>query len=1107
VIRLDQDIPGVWHSEWVQVAQRVEVGILGPLTVRVDADHPAISGSRLRRLLLRLAVDAGSVVSAGELLDAVWPEDESRPEGATNALQSLISRLRRALADASAIQQLPGGYRLAVAKSDIDAHLFAELAARGRSELRAGDADAAMVTLESALALWRGAPLSDADAAPYAEAVVARLGQQRIQATGDLFDGYIALGRAADVVAQLEELATAEKFQEAFTGQLMTALAAAGRTAEALAVYERLRERLADELGVDPDPQLQAKHLALLRGEMPTATTPVTPAVPPGRPARRTNIRAALTSFIGRDVELYRIAELLDAGRLTTIIGPGGAGKTRLSAQAASAWQDRTADGVWMVELAPVTEAANIPLTMLSALGLRETAVLDRRTERAARDSVERLFEALEEADTLLVVDNCEHLIVAVAELVDTILARCPGVRVLATSREPLGIVGESLCVIPPLGLPPATASAAEAVGYPAVQLLAERAAAVSANFVVDESNVADIVEIVRRLDGLPLAIELAAARMRVLPVHEIALRLSDRFRLLTGGNRTAMPRHRTLRAVVEWSWDLLTAPERLLAERLSVFPAGATEDAANVICADPELPAESIPELLMSLVDKSLLQVVGSEPVRYRMLETIREYGIERLTDRNEAGSARDAHAHYFAALTERLEPELRARGQLVAISVLNEEQDNIAAALRFLGDSGQHDMAIQMVLALGWHWSMSGGHTESLAWMDFLLQLPGIEAQPALIYVKAFRALSRQFSGLADSADDEEQLRAEFAAIAAELEFAPPSRWPALAILGPTLSFFGGEEKHALQLSEALINSQDPWLRAAVRSLRASFAENVGDLEAMRVDVDAALVDYELIGDRWGLATVLNSRGWIRTLVGDLSGAVADYERALEYLGMLSGDGDDLLIHLRLSGLKLRMGDLVGARHSVEVARGEDMGAVHGMVRQVFADGVDVQILLSAGDYAGAMVIGDRLRAALSVQEPAAYMRGHLAALTLAVTAAVSLRVGDRQQTAQDLAVAFPLARETNDMPIVALVGVGTSGLAMLMGRSRDAAYMLGAAARLRGGDDFTEPTVAYLVGVLEQELGAGFNEAYGEGKLLSIDAALKSLDPAGLARAPSM
>ncbi len=1086
----------------MQAAHRAEVGILGPLTVRVGTHHPPISGARLRRLLLRLAVDAGAVVSTGELLDAVWPEDETRPDGATNALQSLVSRLRRALADASIIQQLPGGYRLVVDKAAVDAHHFAELAVLGRHQRRNGDSSGALATLESALALWRGAPLVDADGAPYSDSVIARLNEQRIQATVELFDAHIELGRAADVVAELEELATADILQEAFTGQLMTALAASGRTADALAAYERLRERLADELGVDPDPRLQAKHLALLRGEIlsgPAVVPAVTGSVPPPVPqARTTNIRASLTSFIGRDVELRRIGELLESGRLTTIIGPGGAGKTRLSAQAAAAWQDRTTDGVWMVELAPVTEAANIPLTMLSALGLREAMVLDRRSERATRDSVERLFDALEEADTLLVVDNCEHLIAAVAELVDTILARCPGVRVLATSREPLGIVGESLCVIPPLGLPPVTAGAAEATGYPAVQLLVERAAAVSASFAVDESTVADVVEIVRRLDGLPLAIELAAARMRVLPVHEVAVRLSDRFRLLTGGHRTAMPRHRTLRAVVEWSWDLLTGPERLLAERLSVFPAGATEDAASVTCADDQLSTAAIPELLMSLVDKSLLQVVDTYPVRYRMLETIREYGVERLADRDEAGSARAAHAHYFAALTERLEPELRSRGQLSAISVLNEEQDNIAAALRFLGDSGQLEPAIRMALALGWHWSMTASHTESLAWMDFLLHLPGIEEQPEQVYLKAFRALSHLFTGLADAVDDEEKVKAEFAVIADELEFAPPPRWPALATLRPTLCFFGGGQKRALQLSEVLIQSPDPWLRAAIRSLRAGFAENVGDLEAMRVDVDAALADYELIGDGWGLATVLNSRAWIRTLSGDLPGAVEDYERAVGYLRALGGDDDDLLVYLRLAGLKLRMGDVVGARESLRDARGTETTGVHGMVRQMFVDGMEAHVLLAMGDGAGAKAICDRLRALLAVPHPAPYMRGQLAALTLSVTAAVALRTGDRRQMELDLAVAFPLAKATGDMPIVSGVGVGTAGLARLTGQWSDSAYMLGAAARLRGGDDFTEPTIASLVVALRAELGARFDEVYADGKLLSIEAALELLDP---------
>ena len=505
-----------------------------------------------------------------------------------------------------------------------------------------------------------------------------------------------------------------------------------------------------------------------------------------------------------------------------------------------------------------------------------------------------------------------------------------------------------------------------------------------------------------------------------------------------------------------------------------------------------------------MSLVDKSLLQVVGSDPVRYRMLETIREYGVERLAERDEAGAARGAHATYFAALAEQLEPEVRGRGQLVAIAMLNDEQDNLAAALRFLGDSGQLDAAVDMALAQVWYWNMSASHTESLAWMDFLLQLPGIEAQPAVVYVRAAGALSQLFSGLADLQVAEQKLQAEFAVIADDLESAPPPKWPALACLGPQLSFFG-DDKRAFRLSDELIDSPDPWLRATVRTMRAGFAENVGDLDSMRVDVDAALEDFEVIGDRWGLATALNSRAWIRTLVGELAGAVEDYERALKYLRVLGSDDDDLLVHLRLSGLKVRMGDLRGAYESLQIARGDESGA-HGVVRRVFADGVEAHLLLSMGDEAGAMAICDQLRATLHKREPAPYMRGHMAALTLSVTAAFAVRIGDRRQTERDLSEAYPLARETNDMPIVALVGVGTAGLAMLGGRYRDSARMLGAAARLRGGDDFTEPTVGYLKGVLEAALGGEFDQAYADGKLLSIDAALKLLDPAELIATPA-
>ena len=587
----------------------MEIGILGPLEVRSGGRVIPITGSRLRALLTRLALDAPSAVSTAELVDAVWPADP--PADRANALQSLISRVRRALGEAGLIQQVAGGYRLAVDRGAVDSAAFSDLVTAGRRGLRDGATVSARDTLAKALALWRGDPLVDAADAGYAVAPIARLTEQRLDAQGDCLEAELRLGRGADVIGDLEALAAANPLRDRFAGQLMRALAAAGRTADALAVYERLRSALAEELGVDPGPELQALQLAVLRGEIAQHVDP-----PVDVRRRRSNLRSSLTSFIGREDEVARVSGLLAAGRLVTIVGPGGAGKTRLANEVAGQWVSGRSDGVWLIELAPVTDGKAIPQAMLGALGLLDARAVDRRVGGQARDSTEYLFEVLADADCLLLVDNCEHLIGPVAILIDQLLASCPNVRILATSREPLGIVGEALCLLPPLGLPPVGVSAADAVDHPAVRLLIERAQAVSAGFCIDDATVAHVTEIVRRLDGLPLAIELAAARLRVMPIGEIAARLSNRFRLLTGGSRTAMPRHRTLRAVVEWSWDLLAPDERLLAERLAVFPAGATVDTAVAICSDDLLPAADIGDLLLALVDKSLLTMIDGARV-----------------------------------------------------------------------------------------------------------------------------------------------------------------------------------------------------------------------------------------------------------------------------------------------------------------------------------------------------------------------------------------------------------------------------------------------------------------------------------------------------------
>ena len=541
----------------------MRVAILGPLEVHDDGGAVlAVAGARLRGLIARLALAGGQPVSTGALAEAVW--DYAPPADVANALQTLVSRARRALGGAAAIEQSAAGYRLAVTPDDVDALRFERLVAAGSGG--AGPGAVARAGAGGRRGLRRAVRPPPCGAAARGD--------------GHLPHREIDAGRAAARAGELEALVAEHPLHEKLTGLLMRALAATGRQADALAAYEALRTRLADELGIDPGPQLQAVHLAVLRGEVAAAPAPA------GR--ARTNLRAQLTSFVGRQDEVARVRDSPGGYRLVTLVGPGGAGKTRLAAEvaagargnaAASApdsapgsppdtgWPDGTwPEGVWIAELASVTDAADVPQAVLGSVGLRESRLLPDGTQRiTSRDARTRLLEGLADASALLVLDNCEHLIDACAHLADALLAHSPRLRIVATSREPLGITGESLFVVPPLD------------EDPAVRLFADRAAAVSPGFTLDGETRPLVTDIVRRLDGLPLAIELAAARLRTLPLAEISRRLTDRFRLLTGGSRTALPRHRTLRAVVEWSWELLTPAERLLAERFSVFPAGAT--------------------------------------------------------------------------------------------------------------------------------------------------------------------------------------------------------------------------------------------------------------------------------------------------------------------------------------------------------------------------------------------------------------------------------------------------------------------------------------------------------------------------------------------------
>ncbi|MCW2840434.1 MAG: AfsR family transcriptional regulator, partial [Aeromicrobium sp.] len=671
----------------------VKVDVLGPLRVRVDDREIDLGGPRSRALVARLALAGGRPVSAATLIGEMWGADV--PADATNALQSVVSRTRRRLPD-GVLDSTAAGYVLHCAT--VDADEFERLATAGR--------------IDEALALWRGEALVDVADRPFAAAAARRLDELRLTAIEASLGSRVRTDPT--VIGELAALTEAHPYRDGFWRLHLTALAAHGRANEALTAYERLRSMLADDLGADPSPQLQELHLSILRGEQASHTRH--PALPAG-----------LTSFVGREGAIDDLLGALDDHRLITILGPGGAGKTRLAIEAARATVGRFEE-VWLTELAPVTGEDDIVQAVLSAMGLVEVVVLDRPSSAPRPADRVRLLEAVRDAEGLLLLDNCEHLIEGVARLAEDLLAHAPKLRIVATSREPLRIIGEYAYQLSPLTMPDENDAVEAALTHSAVQLLVLRAQTVDHTFELTDETLPAVREICVRLDGQPLAIELAAARLRTLTVSQVAARLSDRFRLLTGGNRTALPRHRTLRAVVEWSWDLLDDDERRLAESLSVFPGGVTADSAAAVHGG----SADVEELLESLADKSLLVAVRGRTPRYRMLETLREFGVERLIDRGVADEVREAHLDHFLQVVEAQAVRLRGPGQVEAVDVLDADHGNIMAALRFATDRRDRPRAGRLAAGLAWFWSIRSQHHESFGWARTVLALPG-SADPA--------------------------------------------------------------------------------------------------------------------------------------------------------------------------------------------------------------------------------------------------------------------------------------------------------------------------------------------------------------------------------------
>jgi predicted ATPase/DNA-binding SARP family transcriptional activator len=1054
----------------------VQISYLGPLEVRVGDRVVDVPGRRLRTLLGRLATEVGRPVPPRVLIEALWPQDA--PADPANALQSLVSRLRRTLGDPTLVEQLPGGYRLNVAAEDVDAVRFTRLAAQGRVQLSGGAVAEAATTLREALALWRGEPLAD-DESVEAEAVRVRLADLTA-----VREGGTDLGA---VVAELEALVAEHPLREDLAALRMRALVAVGRPAEALVAYESTRSYLAETLGTDPSTSLQEQYLDVLRLQ------------DAGPVSRRTNLRAALTSFVGRDEAARRVDALLAGpNRLVTIVGAGGAGKTRLASEVAAGWVGRVRDGVWFAELAPVSDPDNIAIAVLDGIGVRDHAALS-PTERSAVSMLaarDRVLQALSEADCLVVIDNCEHVVDAAAALVADLLGKCPGVRVIATSREPLGIDGETLYPLTPLAVPAEGASPAEVAATASVRLLLDRASSVGADLVLDEDTTADVVQVVRRLDGLPLAIELAAARLRVLSIAEIATRLGDRFRLLTGGRRTAMPRHRTLRAVVEWSWDLLSPLERDVAEHFSVFGSGATAEAVVAVCAGTS--QEIVDDVLHALVDKSLL-VAGQDAgeARFRMLETLREYGSERLAGRGRLDVARAAHAAYFAELVRTADAHLRSPRQIEWLRRLDAERDNALTALNYLGEHGQPLAAVEMAVGLAWGWMLRENGKDSARWLTFVLELPGAAESPLYVVAEAMHAVS----AFAMPGSDEAVVgrRANFVDLSDRLGLADGNHYLA-AVLRPLLLFFAEERERAAELADANLSSPDPWIRAATRTIRVAFLENDGDVEGMRKDVELGMAEWQQVGDHWGLASMLSNRGNLRTLDGDAVGAAADFEEALYELRHLGGTTDDLMVNMRLADLRLRAGDFDGAERIADSVRGQQRRAsgFHDE-RALLGELMRGAVAFERGDDVALQACRELLLNALaSIGEPSVF-QAHVAAVAHGFLGCVAIRTAELELARHHVTEGVRFGLDTHDLPIVASAGVAVAAFAQAIGAVRDAAVVLGAAARLRGSDDSTAVMIVRLRTGLRASLGEEFEVAYNQGRTLTKDEALARLDPA--------
>ncbi|WP_166352216.1 BTAD domain-containing putative transcriptional regulator [Phytoactinopolyspora limicola] len=909
-------------------------GVLGPLEVWTADGRPVrVPERKVRTLLADLLVHEGKPAPVHRLVEDLWGQDA--PGKPVGALRAKVSLLRRALDDAEPggrefVVHGPAGYLLRTNADDIDAGRFRILVERARNT---GDDESRAALFGQALRLWRGQPYVDFADEPFTQAAIARLEEARLTALEDEADARLALGDHGRLVGELVDLVHAHPLRERLGAALMLALYRSGRQGESLATFRELQRRLRTELGLDPGTAVARLHEAILRQDPQLDVNSSAPvrtvwAPLPNEPPtpRRTNLPSSLTDLVGRSQAIAEIMDVAAAERLVTLTGPGGVGKTHLAVEVASQLANRYPDGVWLVDLSPRSQRsasdtlppwADVVDAVTETIGLPD--VRPGAETKGASGPLTRLVAALDGSRTLLVLDNCEHLVDGVAEFAAAILRSTSGLGVLATSQETLGIPGEYVYSVPPLDVPdPAVASdPAELRKSSAAELFLRRAAAATPGFAIDADDAVAVANICRRLDGIPLALELAATRLRALGVHELSARLDDRFRVLTGAPRGVPARHQTLRATIDWSWNLLTRDEQAVLRRLAGHADGCTLEAAESTCAGAGVAASDVLALLTRLVDRSLVTVVmqdtDREP-RYRLLESVATYCRERLNEAGESDIVAEGHARYYTALAGTLASRLRGREQLRSLRRLDAEAANLRRAFEHAVRTDAAHQALDLADNTAWYLYLRGRLREAERLLGTALRMPGVESVPRRLRARAgvwYCGVALATNAGADIVTPVEAALRPYEEIDAPRDLAW-AQWFLSSIL-----FTTGETEMSKDLAERAVQGAravgDSWLLATTLSARSWVGAVHNDLDAMAEDSERSLELFRELDDPWGLVEAGEPAAVLAERRGEYERA-ADIHR--EGLRMAEDLGLGSQVSWKLSGLG-RVTWLTGNRH----------------------------------------------------------------------------------------------------------------------------------------------------------------------------------------------